>query len=193
MNGLKNKVLIVIDYQNDFVDGSLGFPKAVEMHDKMIEKIINHYNNGGYVVFTKDTHKADYLTTREGKALPVEHCIEGTRGHSLYGGLERISEVLTDSYQGMVVNKRTFGLHIGGDLGRVLENAESIELCGICTNICVVSVAVAVQIHCPETTLTVDASLCASFDDELHEKALDVMQGLQINVINREVQCNDKN
>lgn len=188
----QRKLLIVVDYQNDFVDGALGFPKAKAMEDKLANKIEEHIKNGGVVMFTYDTHMDDYLETREGKALPVKHCIVGTEGWKLYGKIQDLLEKYRATDKMCRVAKTSFGLNMkssqGEDLYGLLNHVSDIEICGIVTNMCVLSVAVTIQAVTNYTPITVDASLCASFNDELHEKALDVMEGLQINVINREVQ-----
>lgn len=183
------KLLIVVDYQNDFVDGVLGFPKAKEMEERLTDKIEKHMKNGGIALFTFDTHRADYLKTREGKALPVAHCVVGTDGWQLHGKVRDLHEKYMPT--GMIgnISKTGFGLNMLVNHGLVtrqlLNSVEEIEICGIVTNMCVLSVAVSVQAVAENTPITIDASLCASFDDELHEKALDVMEGLQMNVINR--------
>ncbi|MBN3376240.1 amidase [Clostridium botulinum] len=173
------KLLVVVDYQYDFVEGSLGFPKAKELENKIYNKVKQYKINEDYVMFTYDTHYDDYLKTREGKILPIKHCIKGTKGHELYGRLQEL-----DCYGDHVI-KNTFSIEqniikISKDL-----DIEEIELVGVVTNICVISNAITFQTIFPNTKITVDASCCASFNNDLHEKALDVMEGLQMNVINR--------
>ena len=175
------KLLVVVDYQNDFVDGVLGFEKAKALEDKLATKIEKHIQEGGKVLFTMDTHMEDYLETREGKALPTPHCIQGTSGWDLHGKVKNVFDkhVLNSSEETpcYMMFKDSFGMDIGLHFGamiikRVVKKCDEIEICGV------VTIAV-------NTPITVDASLCASFDDELHEKALDVMESLQMNVINR--------
>ncbi|HDK7314162.1 TPA: cysteine hydrolase [Clostridium botulinum] len=175
-----NKLLVVVDYQYDFVDGSLGFLKAKELEDKIYNKVKQYKNNKEFVIFTYDTHYNDYLKTREGKALPVKHCIEGTKGHKLYGRLQEFKNY------GDHFMKNTFSIE--QNIIKIAKNLdiEEIELVGVATNICVISNAITFQTIFPNTKITVDASCCASFNDDLHEKALDIMEGLQMNIINRD-------
>ena len=178
------KLLVVIDYQNDFVNGSLGFKKAEELEDGIYNKVKKYLNEGHSVVFTYDTHTKEYLNTREGKNLPVSHCIINTEGHELYGKLKEFKEDSNTIH----INKYSFGIspqeiiRLSEKLG---DNIEQIEFVGVVTNICVISNIVILQSQYINADILVDASLCASFDEELHEKALDVMEGLQVKVINR--------
>ena len=183
------RLLIVVDYQNDFVDGALGFPGAEKLEGPIMDKIASYRESGDEVVFTLDTHRHDYLRTQEGKNLPVEHCIAGTPGHDLYG---RVAGAVEDSDE--VFEKPSFG---SADLFRWLRSAQnaasevgkppftSIELVGLVSNICVVANAVIAKTACPEVPVIVDAACTASFDEKLNEEVLDVMEGLQIQVTNR--------
>lgn len=179
------KLLVVIDYQNDFVDGALGFKRAKTLEQSIYDKIRKYLENGDKVVFTYDTHYEEYLQTREGKNLPVLHCIKGTSGHKLYGKIN----VFSNSENTMHYKKEGFGISpkdmikLASEIG---EDIKEIEIVGVVTNICIISNVVMFQAQYTNVDIIVDASLCASFDDELHEKALDVMEGLQIKVINRE-------
>ena len=125
-----------------------------------------------------DTHKPDYLETQEGKTLPVEHCIEGSDGWKLYGETGKTIENPT------YVKKPTFG---GLGLIEVLKPYENenleIEICGVVTNMCVISNAVICKATLPESPITINSKLCASFDDVLHAKAIDVMQSMQMKII----------
>ena len=173
------KLLVVVDYQNDFVDGSLGFPGAEKLDMGIAEKVLTHQ---GSVIYTLDTHPAEYLSIREGKALPVEHCIRKTEGWKLYG---KTKEAL-EKVNAVAVEKKSFGISpkIIESLG-LPEFIDEIELVGLITNICVVSNAVIFQAAYPEAQIVVDASLCTSFDPVLHDKTLDVLAGLQVKIINR--------
>ena len=188
------KLLVVVDYQNDFVDGALGFPKAKTLEEGIYNKVKWYLDNGYPVVFTLDTHDKNYLSTREGKHLPVVHCVRGTTGHEVYGKLKEF----VGNTNCCFIKKESFGVSqqsildyfdqtLHNHYGRVDFNNEDgkyqIELVGVATNICVISNAVMFQTAFPDAQIIVDASLCASFDDSLHEKALDVMEGLQINVV----------
>lgn len=177
-----NKLLVVIDYQKDFVDGALGFKKAETLEDGIYSKVKTYLNNGDKVVFTYDTHYENYLDTREGKSLPVPHCYINTEGHKLYGKLfEFVGAENTFHY-----NKGAFGIapkdmiKLTEDIG---EDIEEIELVGVVTNMCVISNVVTFQSQYINANLTVDGRLCASFDDCLHDKALDVIEALSVKVI----------
>ena len=173
--------LFVIDYQNDFVDGALGFPGAEKL-DAAIAQRVRDYGPGR-VWYTQDTHFENYLETREGRHLPMPHCLRGTHGWENYGETAKaLREV------GAVgIEKLTFGLDAGDPavLAKLPGEAERIEVCGLVSNICVVSNAVTLQSRYPAAQLVVDARLTASFDPALHEKTLDVLAGLQVEVLNR--------
>ena len=171
--------LIVVDYQNDFVTGSLGFPEAAELEERIAQKIREYRDRGDEVMFTFDTHNSTYLLSREGRFLPVPHCIGGTEGHKLYG---KVGEMATEDDWCFI--KYTFGSDALYDF--LKQNAFSkIELVGVVTNICVISNAVLVRTAQPETDVTVDASCCASNDQNKREKALDVMESLHIVITGR--------
>lgn len=173
------KLLIVVDYQIDFVCGSLGFPKASQLEEGIYRKIKDYKQNNQDVIFTFDTHDIQYLKSQEGRKLPVEHCIKGSEGWKLYGKVAELWDKHTLSYE-----KPTFG---SLELAEYLKDKEykSIEVIGLVSNICVISNAVLAKAALPEAEIIIDASCTASFDDALNEKALDVMEGLQMRVINR--------
>jgi nicotinamidase-related amidase len=176
--GTMSKILIVVDYQNDFVDGTLGFPGASNIHDPICAKIIEYKRSGNTVVFTKDTHLPQYLETQEGINLPVMHCVKGTKGHDLYGDLEALSEGC------LIFEKPTFG---SGELFDYLRKSsfESVELVGLVSNICVLSNAVLSKTALPEALIIVDSTCTDSYDKVLHNEALDVLSGIQVTVTNR--------
>ena len=176
-----NRYLFVIDYQNDFVDGALGFPGA-ELLDEKISAKVRAYGKD-HVLFTRDTHFENYLTTREGKNLPVEHCIKGSHGWQVYGETAKALEEVGAK----AIDKLVFGMDVSDPaVAAVLpESADEIELVGLVSNICVVSNAVVLQSKYPEATMIVDAACTDSFDKGLHEKVLDVLAGFQVKVINR--------
>lgn len=181
------KLLVVVDYQNDFVCGTLGFPGADAIDAGIAQTVQAYLAVGDPVVFTYDTHGADYLETREGRALPIAHCSPDTDGWMLFGLTQ--AQLSDTCCNGLIrqVRKETFGmppeavLSLRQEFGAV----EEIRLVGVVTNMCVISNAVVLQAAWPEAQIVVDASLCLSFDPALHEKALDVMEGLQMQVINR--------
>lgn len=171
------KCLIVIDYQIDFVTGSLGFEKAVTLDDKIADKIETYRKNGDEIIFTFDTHYENYSNTQEGRNLPVVHCIEGTDGHKLYGKTATMKKPEDKCF-----NKPTFGSAELFDYLRK-NDYESIELCGVVSNICVISNAVLAKTAQPETKIIVDTSCIASNDDNLNNSAIDVMKSIQIKVM----------
>ncbi len=176
-----NRYLFVIDYQNDFVDGALGFPGAEKLDGPIAAKIRAY--GKGHVLFTRDTHFENYLTTREGKNLPIVHCVRGTPGWEVYGETARaLREV-----EAPAIDKLVFGMDVSDPATAAVlpEQADEIELVGLVSNICVVSNAVVLQSKYPEAVITVDASCTDSFDKELHAKVLDVLSGFQVTVINR--------
>lgn len=174
------KALVVIDYQNDFVSGSLGFPRAVEIEDAICSKIQACRENGYDILFTMDTHSKDYLQTQEGKKLPVEHCIKGTDGWNLYGKVAALRMP-----EDKVFEKGAFGSTEISHYG-FRSQYDEVELIGVVTNICVISNAILLKAAMPEAIIKVDASCTASNDATLHEKALDVMESLQVEIINRD-------
>ncbi|WP_300385911.1 isochorismatase family cysteine hydrolase [Clostridium sp.] len=178
------KLLVVIDYQNDFVNGALGFEKAVKLEKPIYDKVNKYLENGDKVAFTYDTHYEEYLQTREGRNLPISHCIKGTNGHNLYGKINEFSTVENTFYyekEGFGISPRDM-IRLAREIG---EDIQEIEMVGVVTNICVISNIVMFQSEYRDANIIVDASLCASFDDNLHEKTLDVAEGLQVKVINR--------
>lgn len=175
------RYLFVIDYQNDFVDGALGFPGAEKLDAGIAEKVRAY--GSGHVLFTRDTHHEDYLQTREGKLLPVPHCLRGSDGWQLYGETRRACEEVGAP----AIDKLSFGLDVSDPATAAVlpQEADEIELVGLVSNICLVSNAVVLQTRYPQARIIVDAALTASFDPALHEKVLDVMEGFQVKVIHR--------
>ena len=178
MGGQEMKYLIVVDMQNDFITGSLGTKEAEAILPGVIEKVKSF---DGEVIYTRDTHQAGYLSTQEGKNLPVEHCIEGTWGWELATELKDLSS------GHKVFNKPTFGCV---ELATYLieenekEAVEEIELCGLCTDICVISNAFVIKANLTEVPVSVDASCCAGVTPESHLNALSAMKICQITVKN---------
>ncbi len=173
------RCLIVVDYQNDFVDGALGFKEAIEIKNTIISKIKDYRRNGDDIIFTMDTHNEDYLQTEEGKNLPIIHCVKGTHGHEIQKDVDNERKE-TDK----VFLKNTFpSLELGFYLQT--KNYDVIELCGLVSNICVISNAIIAKSASPNAHIIVDAKATSSFDKIINEKALDVMEGLHIEVKNR--------
>lgn len=173
------KCLIVVDYQNDFVTGSLGFAEAVSIEQNIAKKIMEYRKNGDEIIFTLDTHYENYLETQEGKNLPVPHCIKNTQGHNLYGIVDTLVKDSDKKFE-----KEAFGSDKLYEYLKV-QPFESIELIGVVSNICVISNAVLAKTAQPKTPIIVDAKCTASFDNKVHNAALDVMVSLQIKIINR--------
>lgn len=174
------KYLIVVDMQNDFITGSLGTKEAEAILPKVIQKVENY---DGKVIFTKDTHTSDYLNTQEGKNLPVKHCILGEKGWLLDKSLEDMAE--KKGFR--IYNKPTFGcVELAADLKdeNNREAIEEIELCGLCTDICVISNALMLKAFMPEVPITVDADCCAGVTVQSHKNALEAMKMCQISVRN---------
>lgn len=173
---MSKNVLIVVDVQNDFVDGALGTKEAQAMLPQLLTKVRAF---DGEVIYTKDTHPENYLETQEGKNLPVPHCIKGTKGWELVPELRKLQA----ERGSLVVEKPTFG---SAQLAHVLhdryEKGElaSVELVGLCTDICVISNALVLKAAMPELPITVDPACCAGVTPEKHAAALAVMQSCQI-------------
>ncbi len=169
-----DKILVVVDMQNDFVTGVLGTKEAQEIVPNVVEKIKNF---DGEVIFTRDTHGKDYMSTQEGKNLPVEHCIKGTKGWDI------IPE-LAPYVKGKVFDKYTFGsVELAEYIKSEAEkrNGElKVELVGVCTDICVVSNALLIKAFNREIPVSVDSSCCAGVTVSAHEAALNTMKSCQV-------------
>ncbi len=179
MSDGKNRVLVVVDMQNDFITGSLGSQEARAIVPRVVEKIRNF---PGQVYFTQDTHGQDYLETQEGKKLPVVHCVQGTWGWDLEPQVEAVRTSTP-------IEKPSFG---SKGLAEVLKARhiydgplEEIQLVGLCTDICVISNALLLKAFLPEVPLSVDASCCAGVTPESHRRALDAMEVCQVRIDNR--------
>lgn len=167
------RYLIVVDMQVDFITGSLGSKDAKAIVPAVVNKVENF---AGRIIFTRDTHFDNYLQTQEGTKLPVVHCIKDTAGWQICDELK--------PYVKTVVDKETFA---SMDLPRIIkdfgENIEKIELCGLCTDICVISNAMILKAAFPETPVEVDADCCAGVNKERHNTALDAMRAVQIEIL----------
>ena len=172
------KLLIVVDYQNDFINGSLGFEKG-ELISKVIkEKIECYLKNNNDIIYTLDTHDNEYLKTVEGNYLPVVHCIKDSIGHQIYKECDYSNKAVK------VFEKETFP---SLDLANYLFNNkyQEIELCGLVSNICVLSNAIMVKSALPNAHIFIDALATASSDEKLQEEAFNVLEALHIDIINR--------
>ena len=177
------KVLVVVDMQNDFIDGSLGTPEAVAIVDKVVDKI--RYGDFDTIFVTRDTHDDDYFETQEGKKLPVEHCIRTSHGWYLQSDVHKaLSYSKATTIQAF--NKPTFGsVALANKFPRKNFEVE-FTLVGVCTDICVISNALLLKAHYPEMKIAVDASCCAGTTPEKHRMALEVMKSCQIDILNEE-------
>ncbi len=167
------KILLVVDMQNDFIDGALGTAEAEKIVPLVKEKIEGF---DGTVLFTRDTHFDNYMETQEGKRLPVPHCIKGTEGWQIRKELDALRTT-------EAIDKLTFG---SSELGQLLvrkneeEPIESITVIGLCTDICVISNALLAKAFLPEAEIRVDAKCCAGVTPQSHENALNAMSVCQI-------------
>lgn len=173
------RILVVVDMQNDFIDGALGTSEAVAIVPNVVDKIKQY--DPWNVYLTRDTHYENYMNTQEGRNLPVEHCIEGTQGWQV---CDAVAEVTKDA--ALICNKPTFGsVELASRL--MIERAKEgleIEMVGLCTDICVISNALLLKAAMPEVPITVDASCCAGVTPESHKNALEAMKMCQIKIIN---------
>ena len=167
-------VLVVVDMQNDFIDGALGTKEAQAIVPGVAKKI-NGFS--GEVYYTMDTHEADYLSTQEGKNLPVEHCIKGSKGWEIAPEIPVINKA-------NVLEKPTFGsVSLATMLKEKEAELDSVTLIGLCTDICVISNAMLIKAYMPEVPVFVDASCCAGVTPKSHTNALEAMKMCQIQVL----------
>lgn len=177
---MEKQFLIVVDMQKDFVDGALGSPEAAAIVPAAAEYIRRRKGEGATVLATLDTHGADYLSTSEGRKLPVPHCIKGTDGWALNpqveAALEGCERIEKPSFGSLRLPERV--AELAGDAERL-----TIEVLGLCTDICVVSNALLLKARFPEADLRVVRACCAGVTPELHEAALKTMQSCQIDIV----------
>ena len=171
-----NKLVIVVDMQNDFIDGALGTKEAVSIVPNVVSYLDKLNDDNVTLVFTRDTHDEDYLDTREGRKLPVKHCIIGTKGWELCDVLKPYSEKC------VIFDKPTFG---SIDLQQFVlqNNFDEIEIMGLCTDICVISNAMLVKAALPEAKVVVRSDCCAGVSVESHQNALNAMAVCQIEIV----------
>lgn len=171
-------ILVVVDMQNDFIDGVLGTPEAVAIVSKVAEKIREYESHDAVIIYTRDTHFRDYLDTIEGQNLPVPHCVFGTQGWN-------ISEAL-DADLTYCINKTTFGsMELPNYIDSIVnrEEIDSIEIVGLCTDICVISNAMILKAAYENTHIVVDSTCCAGVTPESHTNALKAMEMCHIRVV----------
>lgn len=177
---MAHRILVVVDMQNDFVSGSLGSAEAQAIVPAVLDKVRSF---DGTVLFTKDTHTTEYLSTQEGRHLPVEHCIEGTDGWQLIEPLQALQKDLN----ARVYCKPAFGsVQLAHELAALhrAHPIDSIELVGLCTDICVVSNALLLKACLPEVPMCVDAACCAGVTPDSHKAALQTMASCQVEILN---------
>lgn len=174
------RILVVIDMQKDFIDGSLGTKEAESIVPAVVQKIRSYEK--GAVFATKDTHEEDYMETQEGRNLPVAHCIRGTDGWAFPPEIQRVLE----EQEAEIFEKPTFGSTALAERIKQLYEEEkgelSVELAGLCTDICVISNALLLKANLPELLISLDSACCAGVTPELHEEALATMKSCQIKV-----------
>ena len=173
------KILIVVDMQNDFIDGSLGTKEAESIVNHVVEEINKDYS---LVIATRDTHPENYLKTNEGKHLPVKHCIKNSEGWQIRS--EVFEAIEAKEY--LVIDKPTFGSEKLVEILKKINEEEEIEtitLIGLCTDICVVSNALLVKAAFPEKRIEVKENCCAGVTPQSHDAALTTMKMCQIEVI----------
>ena len=168
------KILVVVDMQNDFIDGALGTPEAASIVP-YVREVIESFD--GKVLFTRDTHFADYMDTQEGKNLPVPHCIKDTDGWRIRRELDALRKT-------PAIDKITFGAKDLVDILKGEPSIESITFVGLCTDICVISNVMLTKAFFPEIPLIVDAKACAGVTPESHQNALAAMKMCQVRIVN---------
>lgn len=183
----KKKILVVIDMQNDFIDGPLGTPEARGIVDKVCEKIRGE--EWDYIFVTQDTHDEDYCFTQEGKKLPAVHCIQGTEGWFINNEvwdtlnernyIECFKDTFGDRYLYLDIWQKIYSIDPAFD-----DKDVYITLIGVCTDICVISNAIVLKTFHPEMNIAVDAACCAGSTPEKHRMALEVMNSCQIDILN---------
>jgi len=166
------KVLCIIDMQKDFIDGALGTKEAQAIVSNVAKKLAEARANGDKVIFTRDTHTEDYMNTQEGKNLPVTHCVKGTPGWQVSSALDVAGD--------LVIDKPTFGSLALSETIAAMQDVDSVELVGLCTDICVISNAMLIKARMPEMPVSVDASCCAGVTPASHDNALNAMKMCQI-------------
>ena len=173
------RFLIVVDMQNDFIDGSLGTAEAQAIVDRAAEHIRRAMDEGVTVIATLDTHTPDYINTSEGRHLPVVHCVKGTEGWQIVPELRPYAE----REGAVIVDKPTFGsVELARRLAAEVDGIASIELVGLCTDICVVSNALLLKATMPEVPISVDSACCAGVTPQKHAAALETLRSCQVAV-----------
>lgn len=179
------KILVIVDAQNDFVSGTLGSGMAESAMDNIVKKISKHGNEYDMIIFTRDIHFENYMETLEGKKLPVLHCQKGSKGSMIVERVwNAVSELKKNGKRVRTFDKHTFGSRELVDyLATVCTRKDTIEFCGVCTDICVVSNVICLRAALPNNTIVVDAKCCAGVTEENHNAALVTMASCQIEIV----------
>lgn len=188
------KILVVVDMQNDFINGALGTAEAEKIVPAVIDKLRDYPDKEEtLLLFTKDTHDKNYMDTLEGQKLPVPHCIENTDGWCIHKQISSVADHagFLKFSSGKIINSRIYKNTFGSeDLYELLKSCrdtvEQVELVGLCTDICVLSNAIMARMALPDTKIIVDAGCCAGVTPESHKAALMAMKSCQIDVIGEE-------
>lgn len=184
------KILIVVDMQNDFIEGALGTPEAARIVENVVKRIENSKDE--MILFTRDTHQEDYLATPEGKKLPVVHCVEGTLGWEINESIRNAWKMNPDTIISPELQENTFNKSVFGSVDLVeflsyhASEISEIELLGVCTDICVVSNSIMIKNVLPNVEIRVNAACCAGVTPESHKAALQVMEMCQIEIIEKD-------
>lgn len=173
---MMKKALVVVDMQNDFITGVLGNDACRAVVPRVVERVREAVNDQTDLIFSMDTHQDNYLSTQEGRKLPVPHCIQNTDGWKIIPELAETAEK-----KGTVFTKETFGSRDIAEYIRV-HGYEEVELIGVCTDICVISNAMTIKAFVPEAEISVNAACCAGVTPQSHETAIEAMRGCQINI-----------
>lgn len=173
-------LLIVVDMQNDFIDGSLGTKEAQAIVQNVVKKISQYKSEGNPIIFTQDTHGPDYLNTQEGRKLPIEHCIKGTKGWEICDEVKAAADFDNcKKYEKVTFGSNKYAMDLAHG---AYQDITGVELVGLCTDICVISNAILTKTFLPETRVVVDASCCAGVTPQSHENALEAMKMCQIEI-----------
>ena len=176
-------IRVIVDMQNDFIDGALGSSQAPKIVDGCVRKAADAFEKGDIVIFTRDTHNEEnYMISEEGRNLPVPHCIRDTEGWQIASAFGKMPE------EAIVFDKGTFGsVQLGEKIAELCrsEVIESVELCGLCTDICVISNALLIKAFNPELPVFVDAACSAGVTPDSHDTALKAMEACHIHIVNK--------
>lgn len=171
------KALVVIDMQNDFITGVLGNNECRAIVPEVVKRVNKAAEDNIDIIFSQDTHQENYLSTREGKKLPIPHCIQNTHGWEIIPELAEVKE-----QKGIVFEKETFGSR--SMAGYIMEQGyDAVELIGVCTDICVISNAMTIRAFAPELEISINEACCAGVTPQSHQTAIEAMKACQINII----------